>query len=182
MSARVVMIVATVLLFAPSKARAVTIDDIVALSKAGVAESVLIAVIDADQTIFTLTPQQIIELKRAGVADSVVTKMVLSARDIDGSRPRDEAPSVVIIGDTPPEPVPPVPPSFTVVTPVFVPVPVNTDHRHRRPPPQALPPQLPPASDHRPGGFINDRRVEDSAASHTAVCVRGGWVGWCSAR
>jgi hypothetical protein len=182
MSARVVVIVGTVLLFAPLKARAVTIDDIVALSKAGVAESVLIAVIDADQTVFTLTPQQIIELKRAGVADSVVTKMVLSAREIDGSGPRDEAPSVVIIGDKPPEPVPPVSPSFTVVTPVLVPVPVNLDRGHRRGPSHAPPPQQPPLSDRGPGTFINDRRVEDSAASHTAVCVRGGWVGWCSAR
>jgi hypothetical protein len=181
MSARVVMIVATVLLFAPLKAHAITVDDIVALSKAGVAESVLIAVIDADQTVFTLTPQQIIELKRAGVADSVVTRMVLTARDNE-TRPRDEAPSVVVIGEKPPEPAPPVSPSFTVVTPVFVPIPVNSDYRHRRGPSHIPPPQPPPPSDRGSDRFINDRRVEDNAASHTAVCVRGGWVGWCSAR
>ena len=179
MSARLVVIVATLLLFAPLKAHAVTIDDIVALSKAGVAESVLIAVIDADQTVFTLTPQQIIELKRSGVADSVVTKMVLTARD-DDTRPRDEVPSVVIIGDKPPEPAQPAPPSFTVLTPLFAPIPVDSHHRHRRGASHVPPP--PPPSDRGSGRFINDKRVEDSAAGHTAVCVRGGWVGWCSAR
>jgi hypothetical protein len=181
MSARVLLVVGMLLLFAPGNARAVTLDDIVALSKAGVADSVLIAVIDADQTVFNLSPQQIIDLKRAGVADSVVTRMVLSARDFEGSRPGDEPPSVVIIGEKPPEPVPPAPPSVTVVAPLFLPVPVNEHRRHTGPSHHETP-QPPPQPDHRSDRLIDNGRVDDNAASHTAVCVRGGWVGWCSAR
>jgi len=109
MSRRVLPIVLAVLLLGPATANAVTIDDIVALSKAGVADSVLIALIDADQTVFDLTPQQIVELKRAGVSDNVVVKMVGTPREFDGREPRREPPTLVIIGERSPgaEPLPP---------------------------------------------------------------------------
>jgi hypothetical protein len=92
----------------PASADAVTIRDIIALSKAGLSDEILSAVIDADRTIFTLDAEQILELRRAGVSDAVLLKMVRSRRDFDQqpapteaaseSTPQEVAPQVVIIG------------------------------------------------------------------------------------
>ena len=113
MSARVPAVVVTVLLFAPATVRAVTVDEIIGLSKSGVSDSVLIALIDSDQTVFNLTPQQIADLKRAGVSDDVVVKMLTTARDfreqtreLAQQSPREQAPEVVVIGEKPPPPEP----------------------------------------------------------------------------
>lgn len=193
MSRRVLPIVLAVLLLGPATANAVTIDDIVALSKAGVADSVLIALIDADQTVFDLTPQQIVELKRAGVSDNVVVKMVGTPREFDGREPRREPPTLVIIGERSPgaEPLPPPPPSFTVVTPIFIPaVPVDRwrTPAHRDGPPRHDSPANPAHHDRPPGEQRdrppdrfqnNDRRAVGSGLRQPSVCVSGGWVGWC---
>lgn len=92
----------------PSPADAVTIRDIIALSKAGLSDEILAAVIDADRTIFTLDAEQILELRRAGVSDAVLLKMVRSRREFDQppaptpttseAVPQEVAPHVVIIG------------------------------------------------------------------------------------
>lgn len=129
MRIRVLALAAVLLALTPARSGAVTIEDLVALSKAGLAESVLVAVIDADRTVFDLTPQQVIELKNAGVAPGVIVKMLGTAREFAGQTV--EPPPVVIVGDDPPAP----PASFvsetTLVVPVYVPVPVRTDvHRH----------------------------------------------------
>ena len=67
----------------PWRAEAVTIRDIIALSKAGLPDEILAAVIEADRTIFTLDAEQILELRRAGVSDAVLLKMVRSRREFD---------------------------------------------------------------------------------------------------
>ena len=81
----------------PLAARAVTLDDIVALSKAGVSAEILIAVIDADRTIFNLTPVDIVALKKAGVPNGVIVKMLGTAREFV-----DEVPPPLIVGADPP--------------------------------------------------------------------------------
>ena len=62
----------------PVVAHAVTIDDLIALSRAGLSDDVLTAVIDADGTVFDLTPDQIIELKSVGLSDMVLRRMIRS--------------------------------------------------------------------------------------------------------
>ena len=188
MLARVLPVVVAVLLLAPAPARAVTVEDIVALSRAGVADSVLIAVIDADQTVFDLTPQQIVELKRAGVSDNVVVKMVGTPREFEGRELRQDPPTLVIIGETPPDPEPLPPASFTVVTPIFFPaVPV---YRSRAPGHRDCParhdsrlhrdgPRQEPRDRERDRSHIDDGRAVGSGLRQPSVCVRGGWVGWC---
>jgi hypothetical protein len=116
----------------PLAARAVTLDDIVALSKAGVSSEILIAVIDADRTIFNLTTSDIVTLKKAGVPNGVIVKMLGTAREFV-----DEVPPPLIVGVDPPSApqttdrptafemysVPtfaPVGPYFVVPYPVFV--------------------------------------------------------------
>jgi hypothetical protein len=107
MAPRVVLLLVA-LAVVPDTADAVTIRDIIALSKAGLSDEILSAVIDADRTIFTLDAEQILELRRAGVSDAVLLKMVRSRREFDGPTtstdttseavPQEVAPHVVIIG------------------------------------------------------------------------------------
>ena len=118
----------------PGIARAVTIDDIVALSKARVADSVLVAVIDADRTVFTLTPQQVVELTNAGVSNAVLVKMLGSAREF-GPASLPELPPAIAY-----EPAPAAESGYvpygaayapaTIVVPYYVPIPVPA-HRVR---------------------------------------------------
>ena len=90
---------AALLLGVPAAARAVTVDDIVALSKAGVTADILVAVIDADQTMFNLTPEQIIALRKAGVPNEVVVKMLGTRREF---KIVEEVPPPLIVGEGPP--------------------------------------------------------------------------------
>ena len=93
-------VLAALLLAVPAAARAVTVDDIVALSKAGVTADILVAVIDADQTMFNLTPEQIIALKKAGVPNEVVVKMLGTRREF---KVEEDVPPPLIVGEGPPE-------------------------------------------------------------------------------
>jgi hypothetical protein len=65
----------------PAPASAVTVNEIIAMSKAGVSERVILAVIERDQTILAVEPDTIVALKREGVSDAVVTAMLRSGRD-----------------------------------------------------------------------------------------------------
>ena len=190
MRGRVLPVVVAVLLLAPAQARAVTVEDIVALSRAGVADSVLIAVIDADQTVFELTPQQIVDLKRAGVSDSVVVKMVGTTREFDRREPREDRPTLVIIGENPPSPEPLPVSEFTVLSPFFFPagsvnrwrLPERRDGPAHRDSPAHDGPPREERDRGRDGRHVDDGPAVGSGLRQPSVCVRGGWVGWCGAR
>jgi len=62
------------------RASAVTIDQIVELTKAGISEPVILALIDRDRTIFTIDPEQLVTLKRDGLSDAVLLAMLKSGR------------------------------------------------------------------------------------------------------
>ena len=109
------------LLLLPATAGAVTVHEIIELTKAGLSDEVLTALIDADRTIFTLDKDQILELKEAGVSKAVLLKMLRSRREFDSPPPEaapepasgptatasaDEVPGIVIIGAQP-APAPP---------------------------------------------------------------------------
>ena len=95
------------ILAVPSAAHAVTVRDLMELAKAGLADDVLVAVIDADRTIFTLDKDQILALKKAGISEKVLLKMLGTRKEFDtppetvaeSSAPSSaELPGVVIIG------------------------------------------------------------------------------------
>ena len=121
--ARRVLMAALLVLSLPAAARAVTVDDLIALSKAGVSAEILIAVIDADRTIFNLNTDEIVLLKKAGVPNSVIVKMLGTAREFV-----IEAPPPLIVGADRPSavetsPVPaflPTGPYFVMPYPIFV--------------------------------------------------------------
>ena len=115
----------------PATASAVTVQDIVALTKAGVPDTVLTAVIDADRTMFTLSPEEIIRLRKAGVSDRVLLKMIGSRREFAPPEPEPLPPSeqqpteVVVVGSAPDSPltqqttIVPYPAPYYVGVPIF---------------------------------------------------------------
>ena len=62
------------------RADAVTIADIIGLSQAGLSDDVLIALVETDDTVFTLTASQIVQLKTAGVGERVIVAMLWQGR------------------------------------------------------------------------------------------------------
>jgi hypothetical protein len=65
---------------ASTAAFAVTVDQIVALSKAGVSDAVILALLDRDGSVLTIEPEQLVALKRAGLSDALVTAMLKNGR------------------------------------------------------------------------------------------------------
>lgn len=63
---------------APEK-KSMTVNEVIALSNDGVADSVIIAQIQATQSIFALSNQEIIHLKNAGVSENVIAAMIKTA-------------------------------------------------------------------------------------------------------
>jgi len=69
-----------VLALLPTGASALTLHEVVTLSKAGVSEDVLLAMIDRDNTIFPIDASQLIALKRDGVSEKIVIALLKSGR------------------------------------------------------------------------------------------------------
>jgi hypothetical protein len=91
----------------PATASAVTIDEVVALSRSGVSEQVIVAIIERDQTLFALSPALIMKLQRDGLSDRVLLALIKSGRP-------SEPPVAVSPAAPAAAPVPP-PPAIDVV-------------------------------------------------------------------
>jgi hypothetical protein len=122
----------TLSILAPVPCYAVTLRDLVELSRAGLGEDVLIALIDADGGKFTLTAAELLELRQEGLSDRVLVALLRSGRENVPSAvsaaqseigSHEVAPRVVVIGKRP-EPPPPPPPQSTIVVglPLFGPI------------------------------------------------------------
>lgn len=111
----VACLVFAVTALAPAAASAVTVEQIVQLSRAGVTDTVILALIDRDKTIFALEPDQLVTLKAQGVSEPVILAMLKSGRD-EGERAAQAAadlntgfimsslpagPEVVVVGHGP---------------------------------------------------------------------------------
>lgn len=120
------IVVFIVMLLGAAKAEAVSVRDLIELSRAGLSDEVLIALIDVDHDVFTLDTPTLKQLKQAGVSDAVILAMIRSGRTAapeDQSAPQQEGPVAPADIQPPPAYVPvPVP----VAVPVFVSAP-----RHR---------------------------------------------------
>lgn len=104
--------------FVPARASAVTVDQILALSKAGVSEPVILALIDRDKTIFPIEPDELPTLKQQGLSDAIILAMLKSGRNEGEAAARAEAasnaarilaslsiaPDVLIVGHGPERP------------------------------------------------------------------------------
>lgn len=159
------LLVVGALLF-PVSATAVTVRDIIELANAGLHDDILIAVIDADRTVFTLDKDQILALKKAGVSKAVLLKMLRTRKEYEA--PVETAasagiasaniavpqPELVVVGTQP------APPPVTIVVPQYVVVPYSiwgmpAHHAPRVPAAPVLAPEY-----RGFGRFINDGWVD----------------------
>lgn len=145
---------ALVLLFlvlpAVAQGQTVTVRDVLELTKAGLSEEVLLALIEVHRPVFPVDPETLKMLKQAGVAPAVIVAMVRSGRV-----PSPEPPPLPVEQPLPAAPPPQVvvidheqrdePRIREVAVPVAVPVyvPVRTrrthDDHYDRPRPAAKP-------------------------------------------
>ncbi len=75
-----ILTVVALLLLASVRAEAVSVRDIIELSRAGLSEEVLVALIEVDDTPFSLDARRLLELRAAGVSDRVLLAMLRSGR------------------------------------------------------------------------------------------------------
>lgn len=130
--------IAVVFTLAPSVTSAITWQEIVSLSRAGVSSHVIIALIERDRTVFPITPDQVTALKNEGVGEDVLIAMLASGPK---GQP-DQGPIVVVVGSgpdrpnatsflanrlaAPPDTVVPYLVPYVVAVPYFLPVTVRS--------------------------------------------------------
>jgi hypothetical protein len=126
---RSVLLFVAVLALSPSRADALTVRDIIELSRAGLGQEILLALIEVDRSVFPIDTATLKSLKSAGVSEPVILAMVRSGRTPPpleaepaiepASSPRQPEPQVIVIEhDYGPPQIREVP----VAVPVYIPV------------------------------------------------------------
>jgi hypothetical protein len=133
---RLILVLAAVAFFA-GRAEALTIRDIIELSRAGLGEEVLLALIEVDRGVYAIDPATLKQLKAAGVSERVIVALVRSGREnppepapMPMAENQAPAPQVVVVDHhgEPPQIVERVR-EVPVAVPVYIPV---TRSRHHR--------------------------------------------------
>ncbi len=137
---RLILLCMLTAMLVPAAASALTLRDLVELSRAGLGDEVLLALIDVDRPVFSIDAGTLKSLKAAGVSERVIVAVVRSGR-----------PGAADIAAMVPEPVPaPEPPEPQVIViehrdetpqvrevavpyPVFIPVATREHARSQRP-------------------------------------------------
>lgn len=120
----------------PASASALTVRDVIELSRAGLGDEILLALIDVDPSVFPIDTATLKRLKEAGVSERVILAMVRSART---PPPAPEPIAAAPIAEAPPAPEPqvviiehhdePQVREVPVAVPVYIPVPTRSVHR-----------------------------------------------------
>lgn len=135
------LLVGTILAALAGSAEALTIRDIIELTRAGLSDEVLLALIEVDRGVYPVDAATLKQLKAAGVSDRVMMALVRSGREAppvepqivatEAAAPESPAPQVVVIEHDQPERiverVREVP--VAVAVPVFIPA--GRAHGHR---------------------------------------------------
>jgi len=120
------------------RAEAVTIRDLIELTKAGLSDQVLLALIEVDRGVFTIDTPTLKQLKEAGVSEAVIVALIRSGRtpreQEPGPAPTAESlaarePEVIVIDHHDERPAAPA--TVAVPYPVAVPVYVGVPSRGR---------------------------------------------------
>jgi hypothetical protein len=121
-----------VLALGAGRADALTIRDVIELSKAGLGDSVLLALIEVDRSIFAIDTATLRKLKEAGISDAVIVAMIRSGREtpppapVQMTDPPPAAPApepqVIVIDHHEQQQAQPVYQQVPVAVPVYVPV------------------------------------------------------------
>ena len=77
---RVLIALVAVVVLAAGRAEAVTIRDLIELSKAGLGDEVLIALIEVDRQVFNIDAATLKKMKEAGVSETVIVALIRSGR------------------------------------------------------------------------------------------------------
>jgi hypothetical protein len=133
---RVVVAAALVLAATVQSAQALTIRDVIELTRAGITDEVLVALIDVDGGVYATDPATLKSLKEAGVSERVMIALIRSGRQRPVEPP---APAVVEesqLQTTPPPTViiehhEPQVQQVAVPVPVYVPVYTSRGRSHR---------------------------------------------------
>jgi len=96
---------ATCLLLFAAPAFAVSTRDLVALAQAGLSDDVLVALVEADRTVFNLDAPRILELRAQGLSERIIIAMLKN-----GHRASQEDEATAALAPTPPDP-----PSLVVI-------------------------------------------------------------------
>ncbi len=123
-------------------ANALTVRDVVELTKAGVSDQVLLALIQIDHRVYTIDADAVKAMKAAGVSDAVMLAMIHAGRDTQAEATADAAqpaaaiqpsaapaPQVVVIDHGAAQPAVQIP--VPVAVPVAVPITPFDLHRER---------------------------------------------------
>ena len=125
---RLVYVFVALLAMSAARAEALTIRDVVELTRAGLGDDVLLALIEVDPSVFPIDTETLKYLKESGVSQRVIVAMVRSARTPPPSvapepfvtqiAPQAQEPQVVVIDHREPERVREVP----VAVPIYFPI------------------------------------------------------------
>jgi hypothetical protein len=160
---RLIQVCAVLAVLAPFRADALTVRDVIELSKAGLGEETLLALIEVDPSVFPIDTATLKSLKAAGVSERVIVAMVRSARL--ASSPAPDLPAAAL-------PAQPQEPQVVVI-----------DHRDAAPEvrevPVAVPVYIPVERRRRERDDGDSRTSADDANTHSkrAEPVYWGWGG-----
>lgn len=130
---RIALLVLPLLTLFPLRADALTVRDVVELTRAGLGEDILLTLIEVDPSVFPIDTATLKMLKEAGVSERVIVAMIRSGRTQPPlaaeplpveEPPAAPEPQVVVIEHHDAPEVREVP----VAVPVYVPVPVRQHH------------------------------------------------------
>jgi hypothetical protein len=134
---RALIALVAVLGLAAGRAEALTVRDVIELSKAGLGDSVLLALIEVDGSVFSTDTATLKKLKDGGVSEAVIVALIRSGRTQPAADPgpvvesdpppAPREPQVVVIDHRDAQPSAPV--VYPVAVPVYVPYPVQTRRR-----------------------------------------------------
>src|SRR5687767_476030 len=127
---RTVFALVTAVALTAGHAEAVTLRDLIELSKAGLSDPVLLALIEVDRSVFNIDTATLKQLKEAGVSDQVIVALIRSGRQprpepvaAPAPEPRPREPEVIVIEHRDPPAAAPAPQPVAYPVPVYVPVP-----------------------------------------------------------
>jgi hypothetical protein len=127
--------VVPLLMLLPARADALTVRDIVELTRAGLGDEILLALIDVDPSVFPIDTATLKHLKQSGVSERVILAMVQSAR-----MPTPPPPPAAVVAEPAPAPEPrviviehhdaPQVREVPVAVPVYIPVATRSTRHH----------------------------------------------------
>jgi hypothetical protein len=127
---RVLLILTAAVFLATGRADALTIRDLIELSKAGLGDPILLALIEVDRGVFSIDTETLKQLKNGGLSDAVIIALIKSGRtknpepeQVPAPAPQPRTPEVIVVEHRDPPAAAPPPQPYPVPVPVYVPVP-----------------------------------------------------------